>query len=241
MNKYVVRWTILVIGLIGTMALFFMFKNKNARQVCQDFEVKYADSQVPMISKAEIQMFLENDTIRFIGDRISAIDLSKIETSLNKIEYIQNADCYFNMSGVLFMDIEQKTALLRVIPTHGKSYYLDQQGHHFPLSTRHTADVLVATGYITPVLDNKLYTFTRYVNQSTFWNSFIEQIFVKPNGDIIFTTQIGGHEVVVGDNCRLKQKLQKLKQFYQRASANQGWEEYREINLKYKDQVICKK
>ena len=86
-----------------------------------------------------------------------------------------------------------------------------------------------------------VYTFTRYVNQSTFWNSFIEQIFVRPNGDIVFTTQIGGHEVVVGDNSRLKQKLQKLEQFYQRASANQGWEAYREINLKYKDQVICKK
>ena len=52
---------------------------------------------------------------------------------------------------------------------------------------------------------------------------------------------MGGHEVVVGDNDRLKQKLKKLEQFYQRASTNLGWEKYREINLKFKDQVICKK
>lgn len=235
------RWIVLGISLVVITALFFMFKNKYTGQVCQDFEVSFHHNQPAFLSKVEIQQYLEKDTIRFIGKRIKEIDLSKIEAALNKNHFVRNADCYFKMDGKLAIEIKQKTAILRVIPDGRRSYYLDEDGLPFPLSERHTADVKVATGCITPSLDSKLYTFMEYVNQSTFWNSFIEQIFVRPNGDIIFTTQMGGHEVVVGDNDRLKQKLQKLKQFYQRASTNIGWEEYREINLKYRDQVICKK
>lgn len=241
MKKFLIRWIVLGVGLLATITLFLLFKNKNAQQVCQAFEVHFTNNDVPFLSKTEIKQFLDKDTIRFIGEPAKQIDLSKIEAAINQNPYIKNADCYFKMDGKLYMDIDQKTPILRVIPLYGKSYYIDTDGDRFPLSAHHTADVLVATGYIGQNLDSKLYTFTRYVNQSTFWNSFIEQIFVRPNGDIIFTTQIGGHEVVVGDNSRLKQKLQKLEQFYQRASANQGWEAYREINLKYKDQVICKK
>ena len=241
MKKFMIRWVVLGVGLLATITLFLFFKNKNAQQVCQSFEIHFVQKQVPYLSKSELKQYLDRDTIRFIGEPIKTIDLSKIEASLHTNPYIKNADCYFKMDGQLYMDIEQKTAILRVIPNVGKSYYLDEDGKRFPLSAHHTSDVKVATGYITSNLDSKLYTFTRYVNQSTFWNSFIEQIFVRPNGDIVFTTQIGGHEVVVGDNSRLKQKLQKLEQFYQRASVNQGWEVYREINLKYKDQVICKK
>lgn len=241
MKHFLIRWIVLGVGLLATISLFVVFKNKNAKQVCQSFEVHFKNKQTPLLSKSEIKQFLDRDTIRFIGERTDRIDLSKIEASLNTNPYIKNADCYFKMDGQLYMDIEQKKALLRVIPNNGKSYYIDDEGQRFPLSKHHSVDVLVATGSIGPDLDSKLYTFTRYVNQSTFWNSFIEQIFVRPNGDIVFTTQIGGHEVVVGDNSRLKQKLRKLEQFYQRASVNQGWEAYREINLKYKDQVICKK
>jgi cell division protein FtsQ len=236
-----IRWFILGVGLIATIALFFMFKSNASSQVCQNFDVKFKNNQVPFISKVGIQQYLEKDSIRFIGQRSEEIDLAKIESVLNRNPYIQNADCYFQMDGRLSMEINQKTAILRVFPSTGRSYYLDDSGKRFPLSSMHTVNVKVASGYITPKLDNKLYTFTAYVNQSPFWNSFIEQIFVRPNGDIVFTTQLGGHEVVIGDNSRLKQKLQKLEQFYQRASVNQGWEVYREINLKYKDQVICKK
>lgn len=241
MKNFILRWVVLVISILAITALFILFKTKNAQQACQEFEVAFHNNQPPFLSKVEIQQFLEKDTVRFIGKRIKDIDLSKIEAGLNKNHYIRNADCYFKMDGKMVMEIQQKVPILRVLPDGGTSYYLDENGAPFPLSTQHTADVKVATGRITPSLNSKLYTFMLYVNQSTFWNSFIEQIFVRPNGDLVFTTQMGGHEVVVGDNDRLKQKLQKLKQFYQRASTNLGWEEYREINLKYRDQVICKK
>ena len=225
------------LGIIGIVVLFFIFKKDRTSQICQEFEVEFRDNATPFLTKSEIQEYLVKDTIKFVGKRIDKIDLSRIESALNLNPYIQTADCYIKMNGLLVIDILQKTPVLRVMPNQKSSYYLDQNGDPFPLSMRYTADVKVATGYITPSLNSKLYTFTSYVNQSPFWNSLIEQIFVRPNGDLIFTTQMGGHEVVVGDNDRLKQKLKKLEQFYQRASTNLGWEKYREINLKFKDQV----
>ncbi len=241
MKKYLLRWVFLGVGLLLTITLFFIFKVKKTNTVCTDFNIEYHRKQEPLISKSQIADYLRKDSIQFIGLQGKDIDLASVEKSLNKNDFIQEAHCYLAMNGNLQLVIHQKTPILRVIPLGKPGYYLDKNGKKFPLSLLYTPDVKVATGFINTSLHKKLYTFTSYVNQSDFWKPFIEQIFVRPNGDIIFTTQMGGHEVVVGDNNRLEQKLDKLMRFYQKASSNLGWETYREINIKYRDQVICKK
>ena len=241
MKKYILRWVVLILGLLVTLSLFFFFKTRKQYRVCQNFKVTYRHGQTPLQTTAEIQTYLEKDTIKFLGTSVSQVDLSKIEHALESNPFIQSSDCYFDMNGTLRMELTQKTPILRVIPNQLTAYYLDENGRRFPLSTLYSPKVKVATGFIPNALNTKLYTFISYVNQSEFWNHFIEQIFVRPNGDIIFTTKVGGFEVVVGGVDRLEQKLDKLKRFLLLASPNQGWEEYREINLKFKDQVICKK
>ncbi|MBO6517139.1 MAG: hypothetical protein JJ975_11370 [Bacteroidia bacterium] len=241
MKKYVFKWILLSVALIGIVALFFVFNNKKNKEVVNDVTVNVINSHSPFVSKEMIVQHLRNDSIVFLGIAAERIDLSQMETSVENNPYVEYADCYFSLNGGLTIDISQRTPILRVQPEGTTGYYIDRTGVQFPLSPMYTPNVKIATGHIQNDLNKKLYTFTSYVNQSTFWKPFIEQIFVRPNGDIVFTTQIGGHEVNIGDNERLPQKLDKLEKFYKRASSNLGWEVYREINLKFKDQVICSK
>lgn len=241
MRNYLTRWIILAISLIAIVALFFVFRNQKDNKICNEARIRFTNTDNPMLSNQMILEYLSGNEINFIGVKASTIDLSKMESVLRKNPFVENADCYLDYSGDLRIDVDQREAILRVHPIGKTPYYIDENGHAFPLSDLYTPYVKVATGYITEDLNKKLYTFTSYVNQSGFWKPFVEQIFVRPNGDIVFTTQIGGHEVILGDTTRMEQKLAKLKKFYQRASSNMGWEEYREINLKFKDQVICRK
>ncbi len=241
MKKYLLRWVVLGIAIIGLLAALYFFNYRQGAQRCQHINMDFVNTKNPLITKDALMTHLQQDSIHIIGIRTSEIPLIAIEESLEANDFVADANCYIAMDGDLEIEIQQKTPILRVQPNNSMGYYLDTDGTVFPLSKEYTPRVKIATGHITHNLDNKLYTFTSYVNQSTFWNGFIEHIFVRPNKDIVFTTQIGGHEVVIGDNSRLEQKLDKLERFYKRASVNIGWEEYREINLKFKDQVICSK
>lgn len=241
MKNYLLKWLIISIAVVGIISLFFVFKVQKKNKICAEVEVTFKDNVTPFISEQNIINHLQKDSVTFLGLASYKIDLSKMESSVRKNPFVKDATCYFGLDGTLRIDIQQRNPILRVHPIAKPGYYIDDSGTKFPLSDLYTPNIKVATGYINEDLNKKLYTFTTYVNQSKFWKPFIEHIFVRPNKDIVFTTQIGGHEVVVGDTSRLEQKLNKLEKFYIRASANIGWEAYREINLKFKDQVICRK
>ncbi len=241
MKKYLFKWILVTLALVGILILFFIFKTNKNNKACNLVDVAFVNTHHPFLSEKMILDDLRADHIEFMGLPTHKIDLSRMEHSISKNPFILRVDCYFGLDGSLKIDLSQRTPILRVQPIGKLGYYLDEEGKQFPLSPLYSANVKVATGHINQGLNKKLYTFTTYVNQSSFWNSFIEQIFVRPNKELVFTTQIGGHEVIIGDNARLEQKLEKLQKFYSKASSNIGWEVYREINLKFKDQVICRK
>ena len=73
---------------------------------------------------------------------------------------------------------------------------------------------------------------------------------VDPAGDpqracLLYTSELvprtGSHTVIFGSPDDAEEKLAKLLTFYRRGLRNIGWEEYRTINVKYKEQVVCTK
>lgn len=92
---------------------------------------------------------------------------------------------------------------------------------------------------------SNLINFVKFVRDSDFWSSFIVQINVaegsggdrEPQVEIV--PRIGSHIVNLGSVDGYEEKLSMLMDFYKGASAYEGWDRYRYINLKYKGQVVC--
>jgi cell division protein FtsQ len=74
-----------------------------------------------------------------------------------------------------------------------------------------------------------------------FTKALVEQIYLNSNGEIELIPKIGEQTILLGDTTSLKEKLETLKIFYTQGNRNEAWSTYRSINLKYRDQVICKK
>ena len=91
----------------------------------------------------------------------------------------------------------------------------------------------------------KLLNFVVLVEKDDFWRSEIVQIVVAkgPDGapEIELVPRMGSHTVIFGSPDDAEEKLAKLLTFYRRGLRNIGWEEYRTINVKYKEQVVCTK
>ena len=67
------------------------------------------------------------------------------------------------------------------------------------------------------------------------------QVYINSEKDVDLVTRVGNHTVKMGSLEGYENKLNKLYAFYKNALPLEGWNKYSVINLKYGNQVICKK
>ena len=198
---------------------------------------------------------------------ISKIDTRKIEQLVYNNPSALKADVYTTVDGKVKIEIKQRKPVLRVFNDSGESFYIDEQGWLMPLSAKFTSRVLVANGFIevaysgrykNTVLDEKkvlihekdtgrtdilsdLFLLTKYINESYFWNAQITQLFVNADKEIELIPRVGNHTILFGDISDMDEKFEKLMIFYKKGLTKVGWNTYSQINLKFKNQVVCRK
>ena len=70
--------------------------------------------------------------------------LSMLETFLEDNPYIDKAEVFHFQQGILGVNIEEKSAVVRIQGTD--QYYLDKLGNQFPISNNHTPKVPLYIG-----------------------------------------------------------------------------------------------
>jgi len=235
------KWALMIVVCIGLLVLWFASTKRFGQGTIQSINIEIESGGKPaMITDKEILKHLEKEEVTIGGVEIAQTDLNRIERTLAKFPFVKDSKVYLDHDQMLFIEIIQRIPIVRVMPERGKPYYIDDAGSQFPLSDLYTADVPVATGDIDDELSTKLYTLARHVYESVFWKRSIEQIFVSGRGEVSFITKLGSQQVIFGDADRIAAKFDKLEKFYRRALGKVGWDTYRIINVKYKDQVVCK-
>ncbi len=96
-----------------------------------------------------------------------------------------------------------------------------------------------------------LITFVRMVERDDFWRSEIVQIDLEEGDssdrDMRVSLAVRSAKFIVtmgeltDDRDDLKSKFNRLRSFYDEALTRVGWDRYREINIEYKNQVVCRK
>src|SRR5690606_6110503 len=90
------------------------------------------------------------------------------------------------------------------------------------------------------LLDDAAYL-TEKINQSSFHKALIEQIYVNPDMEFECIPILGRSSILLGDTSHTVGKLNKLETFYREGLSYKGFNDYTQINLKYKNQIICNK
>ena len=140
--------------------------------------------------------------------------------------------------------------MLKIINRYGESFYLDDEGIVMPLSKKHSAHVLIVSGNISHKLRdtvknnsivNKIYTLAKSITEDEFFKAQIEQIYINNKKEIELIPKVGNHIIIFGKIENTKEKLEKLKLFYTKGIKKTGWNNYKTINLKYRNQIVCTK
>lgn len=72
-----------------------------------------------------------------------------------------------------------------------------------------------------------------------FWDALIEQIVVANGNEVILIPKVGNFRIVVGELENVEKKMENLRLFLQEGIALKGWNVYKEINLKFENQIVC--
>ena len=74
-----------------------------------------------------------------------------------------------------------------------------------------------------------------------FWDALVEQIVVEKGNEVVLIPKVGNFRIVLGTLDDMNEKLENLRIFLREGIVLKGWNVYKEINLKFKNQIVCVK
>lgn len=238
-----------VVSLSGVVVLMSFINVKEEAVICKDVKIYIPGNQY-FIDKEEIDNILHlNSTNTLIGRRIAGINMHDLENKLKANAFIETAQVYADMDGVIRVEVTQRTPILRMMTQFDKDFYVDEHGLKVPLSNNFTARVLAANGFIEEPMGDKIDTLhtdmakqvfktAAFITKDTLWNAQIAQIYVNEQHEMELIPRVGSDRILLGNADSLQNKFANLLAFYKQAIPRVGWEAYKLINIKYANQVI---
>ena len=241
--------SIVLIALFVVMVISLSFSGNGFSKVkCADITVLINEDSPRFLDEDEIKAIIKKGDEDLFEKNLDAINTNQLEVKLEKVASIRNAEVFrridgerLDFKGRLIVEIDQRNPIVRII--NGKQdYYLDRAGVKIPSNDKFTAKVLLVNGTITDAYaKKKLLPLVRFVAADPFWNAMLDQIYVSKTEELIVVTKIGDQRIDFGKTDRYKEKLRNLKAVFKQEFAECGWQKYKSINLKYKNQVVCTK
>ena len=223
----------------------------------------HVEGEAHFITEEEILSDLDFHNLWQKGMRSGDLPIGEIEEYLKSISQVKDARVYRRLGGEWKIEVTTRNPIARIFNEQGQTYYLDDEGVKMEISDVHAARVLVVTGNISDRLEGEnlpeiinndslksirklddIYRISSYVCNDPLFHSLIGQIHLEKNGDYVLIPIVGDQKIIFGAALSeeiVEEKFKKLKIFYNEAIPYEGWNEYSEISLKFKDQIVCKK
>lgn len=174
-----------------------------------------------------------------------------IEKNILANPFVKEIKLYQDLSNKLIVDLVQYQPIARLVSENKKDFYIDLHGNIFPTSTKfservlliHTADNINfdlkninSTDY-----GKKIFTMINYIINDIFLSKIISEIDINYNKNIIIYPQVSKQKIIFGYPEQIDVKFDKLMLFYKKILPAKGWNTYKTVNLKFKNQIICDK
>jgi len=224
----------------GALVFLFSFSAKrNETRKLALADVEFADNENFITRDKVNKLLIQNfDTVTSIPK--DKLDLNSVEKRLDTNPMIEKAEVYATVDGKLRAVIKQRTPIARVYEGD-RSYYIDYKGREMPLSDNATARVPLVTGEIDKVEKEKLHKLLQYIYNDDFLRKNIIGMEVRSTDGIRMMNRNYDYEILFGRVINIEKKFNNYKAFFQNAVKDTLIENYKTINLKFTQQVVCTK
>jgi cell division protein FtsQ len=252
-NKYTFKkilvisvWILLASGLVVLLVAAISKKN-NARLSEVQINISGVQNNYFISEKDVLNILQKVHRHKLDQSSIGSLNLSAMETALEKNDWIKKAEMFVDNNNVLQIKIKEREPIARIFTNSGASFYIDSSLTMLPLSDKFSARLPVFTSFPTEVkvlkkqdsvLLNEVKNLSEYINAHPFWMAQIDQIDITTAASFEMIPKLGNQVIRFGnaDNCA--QKFNKLLAFYEKVQTKLGWNKYSVLDVQFKDQVI---
>ena len=237
--------TVGVVLLAGMLvaAVVWGYTMRPSGEPCGALTYRILDADKRMyLSENELDSLLRKDDVYPVGKRVDRVDLARIEAVIRRHPMVERAECYMTPLFEVRVDLRQRVPLL-LVKTPIERYYIDTHHRVLPWREQIKDEVLVVSGAVGPqAACNGLAEMAEWLQNEPYWRERIHHIHMRtPLMAVAFVQQGEGAkeiEVVLGPLNDYERKMNKLRVFMENgAEAIQG-KQYRELDVRYRGQVI---
>jgi cell division protein FtsQ len=263
MIKKIAIRSVYILLMLGVLVLLGFVGESNQSKPCKGFQVNVAsEAGLRFIDSASVvrQVYATMSPIE--GKSLKSISLNRIEELVNAMYYVEESRVFRTLDGLIVANITQRVPIARVINAMNETYYIDDKGKLMKPTHAYSARVVVVSGNIntrySPSVnirelenENGLSTqervlveidrLVRYIDKDDFLRVWIDQIYVNRHGEFELVPRNGVHTIEFGRAEDMEAKFTKLMKFYKHGLTHVGWGNYKRINVKFKNQVVCSK
>ncbi len=237
-----INWhTIRLVLIIFIMIFLYSFSSKrNSQRKISKIDIKFESNENMFLTHEMVNNLLIQNLGGTSSIQKDKVDLNTLETVLDDHEMIEKAQIFSTADGFLNMRITQKTPIVRVI-TDVDSYYLDSKGDKISLSENFSARVPLVVGAISEENCKSYLKLFNEIKNDDFLSKNITAAKIMPSGNVVLTNRSYDYKIVFGKPKNEERKLKNYKAFYHQAIKDTLIKNYKEVNLMFIQQVVCKK
>ena len=234
-----------IVLVLGAFGLLFGATNTKQEKVCKGVVINIDElEKKSFVTKNEVEAILKRGNGSVVGKSIGSINLRSLEDQLEKNDWVQRSELFFDNNQVLNVFVEQRKAVARIWDKSGATFYIDSMGKKMPVKMSERSDLPVFTNVNVPLDSIQLINILKLSNaivNDKFWLAQAAQIEVLKNNQYNIYPSIGSHVISFGSLDDMDDKLNRIKTFYNKVAVVKGFDAYSKIDVTYKNQVVAER
>lgn len=194
------------------------------------------------LSEDELSSMLRAQNAYPVGKSLSHISTQRIEDVVRSNPMVRTAECFVNPKGELCISLTQRNPLLKVI-TADDSYIIDTDRKRMPVRAAINDPVLVVIGRVGERMASAdIADFAEWLYANSYWQQRIKYMEVRTTHYVrLLPVDPQAEIIVLGDLENYAGKLHKLKIYYENSTQEVRDKQYKELDLRFKGQIVGRK
>ncbi|PQJ77402.1 cell division protein FtsQ/DivIB [Polaribacter glomeratus] len=238
--KKFLKYLLFVVIVIGLGFLYSFSSARNLQKKIGEPVIEFSQGDNNFLTHSMVNKLLIQNEETIKNKAKSKVNLYGLENRVLKNPYVESAAVFLTVDGQLKTIIKQRTPVARIIEKND-SYYIDKQGVKVPLSANYSARVLLISGIQNDAQIKEILPLVSFILKDNFLQKEIVGIDKSDVNEYQFAVRSGDYKIDFGNLTEVDIKFKKLKAFYNKAFDDKTIQNYKAINLKYHNQVVCTK
>tara|TARA_B110000208_G_scaffold191698_1_gene259638 strand:+ start:1150 stop:1875 length:726 start_codon:yes stop_codon:yes gene_type:complete len=234
------KYLFFLLLVVGLGLLYSFASKRNLQKKVTNIKIEFSGENTNFLTISMVDKLLIQNTKTVRNLKKSVIDLYGLENQVNKNPYVAKSSVFLDINGDIKTIVKQRSPIARVLH-EDTSYYIDKQGVKIPLSAVYSARVLLISGVEKDGNFKEIVALVTTILEDDFLKKEIVEIHKLDNEEYQFSVRSGSYKIDFGKLINIDIKFKKLKAFYNKAFLDKTIREYKTINVKFHNQVVCTK